>query len=169
MRALIATNVCYGVTQPSCWLYNTIEAHQTLNNIAEASKSFGFCFFVNDLHYPDDPEFRYIPSHMIFGSPDVARLDWFEKKIRSYKFQFRTKNALSALRGNGLGHELKMYGFDEIALAGFTASIDVLATALDLLQEGHKVFIIKDCIDDTKMEHKIHAVTYLKYLGIPVC
>lgn len=75
------------------------------------------------------------------------------------------KKCFSALEEENLCNTIKDYKRTQIILSGIETHICVLQTALDLLENGYQVFILKDaCASRNKEEHNL-ALERLKQNG----
>jgi hypothetical protein len=165
-KALIVTNFCFGSVRPHS-IVCAEKPYIAIENIIKASKGFDFCFVVNDAHSKEDPEFNYLPSHMVNHGVDVARLHHFDRRLQSKYVQFLNKDTLSAIHNPHNKRIILGNQYDLIAVAGFSASTDIIATCLDLIDEKKKIAIIPSCIDDTIKDFRSKALNYLTFIGVP--
>jgi hypothetical protein len=159
-------NLCFGSVRP----YSVSSGSQpyiTIENIIKVSKDFDFCFVINDNHSKDDIEFTYLPPHIVKGGVDVGRLHYLDRRLQSKYVQFLTKNTLSAIHDEHNKKTILSRDYSLIAITGFSASTDITATCLNLIDEKKKIAIIPSCVDDSIKDYKTKAINYLTYLGIP--
>jgi nicotinamidase-related amidase len=156
---LIVLNLCYGVIRDLS-IFHCKEAWQVIENIIKLSSQYDNLFIINDLHKKDDVEFKYLPSHMVPISDDLARLSAVEKRLQSKNIQFLTKNTLSPLKNEHI--QKLIMAFDNICVSGFTATFDVVPTCIDLITLGKELRVPVNAIDDISDKHKKVALNYLK-------
>ncbi len=157
--------MAYGVTEPYSILHS-YTCHKTLENIIKTSNNYQDIIIVNDSHKKDDPEFSYIPPHMIEGTLDALPLRLYVDKIKTNKIQILKKSTLSAVEKDH-NRSLIVGRYDAIHLAGFCASMDVWATLLDLVEAKQNVSVLADCIDDIFPKYKFDMIRQTKLMGIP--
>ena len=77
-------------------------------------------------------------------------------------FSYIEKSTFSCCGGQDFMEALKATGKNTVILTGVEAHICVLQTALDLLENGYKVFLVYDCIGSRNNNDK-------KYAGRRMC
>jgi nicotinamidase-related amidase len=163
MRILLVTNLIYGSARPYCPL-TCEKPYSTIEKIVKASQQFDITFVVCDEHSKDDVEFKYLPPHMVKNTQDTFRLSEYEKELGLRQFLY--KQTLSAVADEHNQKTILNYKPDMIALAGFTASFDIMATALNLIDLKQNISLLPDCIGDLTEDHRVKALNHLSFLGI---
>ena len=166
MKLLLCCNVALGYVKNIGPFYCP-ESKKVCDNIIKLSEEVDVTLFINDEHIPCDPEFDYLPPHMIEGDHDCLRIYTIERRIKS-EFYFLRKNFLSAIKSQ---HNRDIYmGMcpTTTILGGFLCSYDILATAMDVIQSNHKVEIYKDACGDVDAATKERAIGILGWMGIPI-
>lgn len=164
---LIITNLCLGSFRPYSAM-SCVNPYEVAESILKVHGLFDIIFIVNDEHRPDDREFNNLPPHMIIGTDDVYRLPHIERQLTDKPLEFLKKNTADATWKRHNNMLIESYCCDEICVAGFTASHDVLATVSGLVEFGKKVVIIEECIGDIDMGLKQDAILHLRSINIPV-
>lgn len=136
--------------------------HKTIENIIKISHSFDDVYVINDYHNKNDSEFKYLPPHCdSFGS---ARLYSYEKQLKQ-PFTYLSKNTLSPFYNEHVVKSILKSG-TKVCVVGFLASIDIIATCLDLIQRGVEVLTDFSAINDSDEKNLELAKNYLTLIGV---
>jgi nicotinamidase-related amidase len=162
-NVLIITNLLYGVTRTFCTI-SCEKPYYYINNIIKNSSRFSRAFIINDKHNKDDKEFELMPEHCLSGSIDCQRLDYIEKQIKC-PIEILTKKGFSGL-SNVHNTSVICNSGDRFFLAGFTLSLDITQTAIDLLKNGKDSSIILDCCGDLNKDFREKGIENIKKIGI---
>lgn len=133
------------------------ESFHTLRGI------FDSVFVIVDYHRADDIEFEFLPLHLTsrIGQQTISlglnEVFLFKKNTLSCCGKPAHRKAMTDIFGKE-----KM---GEVYLAGVSLSLDILPSALDLLQMGINVVVDKDFVCDISEEHKSTALKYLGAFG----
>lgn len=165
MRLLLITNFLWGswreMSPVAC--EGVPDVTRSLTNIAQ---EFDRTILINDEHRRTDSEFGYLPKHNLIGSGDLGRFSKIESSLNFHNVNFLTKRHLSAIRSEHNKSIIFSHNPQEICVAGFAASIDIIPTCLDLIQHDKKVFVLPDCVGDISKERKEKALEYLDFLSV---
>lgn len=165
MNALLCTNIAMGSLDsfsPSCPNGGIL----VLERIKERSKDYDFLFIINDSHQENDPEFKYLPRHMIKGESSTLQLTDYQSSLKSSHIQYLQKNTFSAL-GNDHNKKLILeYKFDEISISGFNLCFDGIATIMDVLDAKQKVKVEVDMMGCLTEDSYNLGEKYLKWIGV---
>lgn len=163
MNCLLLLNI---FLQDQYNIYTPLEYQQLLEDITEYSHRFEFTILVNDLHYIDDKEFKYVPPHAIESQYQNLRNYRFEKSLKSSNFLFLTKNTLSALQSTHNRTTILGYRFDQICVGGLSGCIDIIPTCLDLIDLQQNVIVYPHLVGDFSPEYQKKAIEYLEILNL---
>ena len=163
MRTLIILNWCYGIARPYSPVFCQ-DVHKVGQQIKRCAHLFDRTFIFNDCHSEIDLEFKYIPPHMIEGSPDRQPLD-LEGFRRVY---LAHKLTMSAFRSEHSRKILLRDSPDEVMLSGFNGLTDIIPTCIDLIHLVPKIFVAEQCFGDLSIPHKERAVEYLQFLNVSI-
>ncbi len=125
-----------------------------------AKKEGKFVIYTQDWHRKQDTEFKLWPEHCLEGSwgaeviDELPEPDYFVKKRR-----------YSAFLMTDLPLLLREISAEEITIAGVAADVCVMHTAVDALQHGYTVSVLKDCTAGTSEENERFALKHLEMLG----
>lgn len=139
-----------------------INARETIKKISQISNTARATIVINDRHAETDIELKYLPPHALTNLDTYTPL-WFASNCRN--LQVLTKSAPSGINTHTL-ETLKKLKPKNITIAGFAASIDVLATCYDLITNFENVRIYEELIGDMSQEMKSKAVDVIKWMGI---
>lgn len=89
-------------------------------------------------------------------------------KIANPKAFYVEKSAFSALKEIEFKKIINNIGRKQIVLCGIEGHICVLQTALDLVEEGYEVFVLKDCTSSRQQNELETAFDILKQYGIKI-
>lgn len=78
------------------------------------------------------------------------------------------KTGFSCCAANGFCKALEESKRKQIILVGQEAHVCVLQTALELIHQGHQVYIVEDAICSRKAEHKFYALDRMQQQGATV-
>jgi nicotinamidase-related amidase len=165
VNALICLNIALGILNSTSTYYCRC-SNIILEKIAQESAKYDYTYFINDNHQENDKEFEYLPPHFLIKTPDIIRLPSIENKIQSQYFQILTKNTPSFLTNPHNRTLILNNSFDNVTLAGFTATIDIVASALDLLAYKQNAKVDVRLIGDFTDELKTKSINYLHYLNL---
>jgi len=166
VNCFLALNILSGIDNNLCF-YNVKNYHNVLKNIIKVSANFDYFILCNDSHTdPHDNEFKYLPKHLIKNTLDTARLDWFEKEIKSENFLFLEKKTLSPLASEHCKKIILGHRFDQMVVGGFSTCIDILPTSLGLIDLKQNVKIYKGCVGDFSDEMQRNALEYLDFINL---
>ncbi len=134
---------------------------EKIAEVVSSAKKAGFrVVYTQDWHREDDSEFELWPKHCVensWGAEIVEELpepDFYVKKRR-----------YSAFLMTDLPLLLNELGERELLLAGVATDVCVMHTAVDGLQFGYRVSIIKDCTAGTSKESEEFALKHMEMLG----
>jgi hypothetical protein len=99
------------------------------------------------------------------ATPDVELMPGIKDALRGRQFNLYE---VSNLKMNDHVMQLLRNSQEIIHICGFSLSIDILPMVLDLMRDGRKIAIIKDCIGDITFDHKERSLAVLEFLGIPI-
>jgi nicotinamidase-related amidase len=159
MDILLSLNLCFGY-QRGLSIFSCDEFYQVYNRIIERSKDFEYCFIINDLHSPDDGEFSFLPKHCIKGSHDCLTFPHLESQIKSKYVIKLSKSTLSAVKNQHNLQTILSTNPKGIYVSGFSTSIDLVPTVLDLLGLCD-IHVDQALTGDISKEHKDRALQYL--------
>jgi nicotinamidase-related amidase len=167
MNLLLVLNWCYGIAKPlspvSC-----SEVYKVGHQIKMVASLFDSKFVVNDEHGHFDTEFHYLPPHMLHNTSDSVPLDLSLIGLERGKTHMVKKRTLSAMANDQIRGVIAGINPKKTMVAGFNASIDVVATCLGLIDLGLEIAITEPCLGDISLEHKKMALKYLGFMGIPI-
>ncbi|AEA46886.1 cysteine hydrolase family protein [Archaeoglobus veneficus] len=113
---------------------------EPLRRVVEVAKGKIPVIYTQDWHRSDDAEFAVWPAHCIEGSRGAEVIDELPKADYYVK-----KRRYSAFFATDLDLLLRELGVEMIYLAGVATNICVMHTAIDAVQMGYKVAVLKDC------------------------
>lgn len=166
MRALIILNWCYGIARPYSPVFCQ-DVHKVGQQIKRCAHLFDRTFIFNDRHSEIDPEFKYLPPHMVEGTPDCEPMDTegFKRFYLTHKLGLSAVGGSSKFNSRHFSPESDIY---EVMVAGFNGLTDIVPTCIDLMGLMPKIFVSEQCFGDLSILHKERATEYLQFLGIPI-
>ena len=90
------------------------------------------------------------------------------KRAVSNKAVYLEKTSFSAVREESFQSIIKQLPQKQIILCGIETHICVLQTAIELMQKGYEVYILKDCCSSRTQEEKDIGLELLKQYGIKI-
>ncbi|MCY0851243.1 MAG: cysteine hydrolase [Thermoplasma acidophilum] len=99
--------------------------------------------YVNDSHYPDDPEIRIWGRHSMKGDDGSEVIDEIRPSAGDYVLE---KHAYSGFYGTNLDMILRAHGIDTVVLIGLDADICVRHTAADALYRNYRIIVVEDAV-----------------------
>lgn len=78
------------------------------------------------------------------------------------------KTGFSCCAADGFSKILKATGREQVVLAGQETHVCVLQTALDLIAEGYRVFVVEDAVCSRSAVHKQNALARMRDVGVVV-
>ncbi len=125
-----------------------------LKQVVERAKGKMPIIYTQDWHRRDDVEFAVWPAHCVENSRGAEIVD----ELPEADYYIR-KRRYSAFFGTDLDLLLRELGVGKIYLAGVAANICVMHTAIDAVQRGYSIALLKDCtaaIDSYGYEYSIY-------------
>jgi len=171
MKILLVLNLSQAILDPYSAIYCS-EANKILENIKKASQNYDITMVVNDQHYSEMCiEFQYVLPHCYkYGSTFPLNRDI--NKLKSP--QVFNKHVLNALSNIHL--QKSIFGYfplfqniedRKFSLCGFSASTDIVATALGLIDFlPFKFDVLEDCLGDASEIQLKLGKDYLRYLNL---
>ncbi len=164
MRALIVVDMQNDFCKVNGSLFLERSQH-IVDNVVKAVEDLktDYVIYTQDWHRKDDSEFRIWPEHCLEGSwgaeviEELPKPDYFVKKRRYSAFFMTDLQLLLAEK------EIK-----ELILAGVATDVCVMHTAVDAIQYGYKVTILKDCTAGTNKENEAFALKHLESIGCKI-
>jgi nicotinamidase-related amidase len=132
-----------------------------IENLCRIKHEYTKILFMNDAHKENDPEFQYIPSHLLIGTIEQKLLaDCYFKNARVIE-----KNTPCGFE-NRSGINIKPLLVGEVHLAGFLTSWDVLGTAMDLIKMQVDFSVLEPLCADITEERHDRAIRLLRENGV---
>ncbi len=134
-----------------------------VSEVERAKENGHLIIFTQDWHRVDDSEFNLWPKHCVEGSwgaeiiDELGKPDYVVKK-RRYSAFFMTELPLLLLEKN----------VKELTLMGVATDVCVMHTAIDALQYGYSVKVIKNCTAGTSKENEEFALKHMEMLGCKI-
>jgi len=116
------------------------DTFEPLKMVVERAKGKMPVIYTQDWHRENDAEFRVWPKHCIENSRGAEVIDELPKADYYIK-----KRRYSAFFATDLDLLLRELGVSKIYLAGVATNICVMHTAIDAVQRGYSIAVIKDC------------------------
>ena len=98
------------------------------------------------------------------GATDMS----ITKKLPEATQVFEKKTGFSCCAETGFCDVLESSGRKQIILAGLEAHFCVSQTALELLHNGYRVYVVEDAICSRKAEHKYYACNAYNSKALPI-
>lgn len=163
---LLICNLCYGSIRPSC-LASCEKPYQVLDNIVKLSDQFSDILVVNTYYNQSDRKHINMPPYFVPDTQDTLRLNEYEQKIAKLNFEVCNKYTLSCL---GQPHILTRVKnkYTDITVCGFSLSLDILPTCIDLISLDKKVTLKCDCVGNLPDQPNEILLKYLGFLGVKI-
>jgi hypothetical protein len=163
MKTLLILNVIGGICRPMSVVYSP-DCYRVLDKIIVKQNEYNNLIICNDDHSIVNQEFRFLPEHAT-TPPDRSIISYFVTRLAK-RYEHLTKNTLSAVKKP---HNYSIISSSrEIHIVGFNLSLDIIPTALDLIQDGISVQIETELCGDLTEDRRLKSLEYLQFLGVPL-
>lgn len=122
-------------------------------------------FYINDAHKKGDKEFEKWPEHALKGTKGAEVILALNPRKNDIVIE---KSAYSGFSNPKLKKRLRELNINEVYMAGVVTHVCVENTALDALNAGFKVKIIKSCIWDINNKKSEEALKKLEKEGAEI-
>jgi len=140
------------------------EIFEPLRHVVDKARGEMPVIYTQDWHRSNDAEFNVWPEHCIENSRGAEIIDELPKADYYIK-----KRRYSAFFATDLDLLLKELGIERIYLAGVATNICVMHTAIDAVQRGYSITLLKDCtaaIDDYGYEYGVYHMKNVLRAGM---
>jgi nicotinamidase-related amidase len=131
--------------------------------VKEAREMGDAVIYTQDWHIKNDSEFKLWPEHCIEGSWGAEVIDELPEPDYYIK-----KRRYSAFLMTDLLLILKELEIKRITVVGVATDVCVMHTAVDAVQYGYKVSVLKNCTAGTSEEREKFALKHMEILGCNV-
>ncbi|MCX8184408.1 MAG: isochorismatase family cysteine hydrolase [Sulfolobales archaeon] len=131
-----------------------------VREVVQVARSTGISVvYVNDSHYPTDPEIKVWGEHAMKGEEASKVVDELKPLDRDYVLEKRT---YSAFFETGLDLLLRGLGVKTIVVTGIHTHICVKHTVADAFFRGYSIIVLRDATATFNPRDHEEALNYMK-------
>ncbi|MDW8010208.1 MAG: isochorismatase family cysteine hydrolase [Sulfolobales archaeon] len=132
----------------------------SVQKVVRAARSAGIpVIYVNDSHFPTDPEMRIWGEHAMRGGEGSRVVEELKPLDRDFVLEKRT---YSAFFETGLDLLLRGLGVRTVVITGIHTHICVKHTAADAFFRGYNIVVLRDATATFNSRDHEEALNYMK-------